>query len=250
MGAGWPRSAPGPAQGEAGRDGHGKRQLVAAAGETEPLRGQGPPASPGDGRGGRDASGGTGGGGSARLPGNLKCDKSGKRGVGGREVSPHPTPLTFRKKGGAWEKSRCWESACGEGGSAAAGSGSGCGAGGSPGGSPGSAAQEAEEEEESRRSCRVTRSAPKLESLSARNQERPRCAQRSLARSGGKRSAERPRREQLAAPLRTRQGRGGRITRRQQQQPPPPPKTGRRSILFAGDQGLAHRRTREPAVIS
>lgn len=146
---------------------------------------EGPPASPGDGRGGRDASRRDGAG-EARPGSPATCNairvESG--GWGGGKSLPTPPLPTFTKKGGAWEKSRCWESACGEGGTAAAGSGSGCGAGGSPGGSPGSAAREAEEEEESRRSCRVTRSAPKLESLSARNQERPRCAQRSSARSG------------------------------------------------------------------
>lgn len=62
-----------------------------------------PPPRGMDGAGGTRV-GGTGGGGSARLLGNLKCDKSGKRGVWGREVSPHPTPLTFTKKGGPGRK--------------------------------------------------------------------------------------------------------------------------------------------------
>lgn len=107
MGAGWLHSAPAPAQGEAGRDGHGKRQLVAAAGETELLRGGGAARLPG-GRTGREGreSAGRGGGGSARLPGNLKCDKSGKRGVegvGGKSLPIHP-PSLLQKRGVLGEK--------------------------------------------------------------------------------------------------------------------------------------------------
>lgn len=70
----------------------------------------GPPASPWDGRGGRGReAAGRGGGGSARLPGNLQCGRVESGGGKGRRGGKPPPHSILQKKGGwgAWEKSRC-----------------------------------------------------------------------------------------------------------------------------------------------
>lgn len=75
----------------------------------------------------------------------------------------------------------------------------------------------------------MTRTAPKLESLSARNRERPRCAHRSSARSGAEPSTGGAAAQGAtagAAASEAKQGRGGSPLRQQQQPPPRPPNLG------------------------